>query len=435
MKMEDMVLASVDDHIVEPPDVFENHVPAKYKDRAPHVIRNGEGRDVWVIEGEEKGFGGMGAAAGRVMEERGNQGYLYEHLRKGCYDIDARIEDMNVNGLMSSLNFGSLPGFCGELFFKMEDKDFALVLVKAYNDWHIDEWCGAHPDRFIPQTIIPMWDAKLAAEEVARCAKKGSHAVTFSDNPHFHGFPSLHQDYWDPFWKACCDNKVTINLHIGSGQELKFPSPETPIDAAIITMPMSLVACAADLTYSPVLRKFPDIQFALSEGGIGWIPYFMERADYTYEMHHRWTRQDFGGTKPSELFRDHVATCFIDDKAGIMMRELIGIDNITFEVDYPHTDAQWPNSPEVLWESLTGCSDEDINKITHLNAMRLYNFDPFTKRKKEECTVAALRKEATHVNTTFISVGDMPPSEKSSGPITRDDIEKQLELSPLHQNN
>jgi Amidohydrolase len=146
--------------------------------------------------------------------------------------------------------------------------------------------------------------------------------------------------------------------------------------------------------WSRVLKNFPDIRIALSEGGTGWIPYFLDRLDRTYEMHHLWTGQDFGGRLPSEVFRQHFLTCFISDPVGVQLRDMIGIDNISWECDYPHSDSSWPEAPEELAGVLDGVPDDDVAKITHENAMRWFRYDPFAHRAKEDCTVGALRAES-----------------------------------------
>ena len=138
----------------------------------------------------------------------------------------------------------------------------------------------------------------------------------------------------------------------------------------------------------------PAIRIALSEGGSGWIPYFLDRLDRTYEMHHRWTGQDFGGRLPSEVFREHFLTCFIADPVGIELRHRIGVDNLAWECDYPHSDSSWPAPAEELEAVMAGVSDDEVDKITWENAARWYSFDPFAHRSRERCTVAALRAEA-----------------------------------------
>jgi hypothetical protein len=162
----------------------------------------------------------------------------------------------------------------------------------------------------------------------------------------------------------------------------------------ITLQPMNICQAAADLLWSRVIKNFPDIRFALSEGGTGWIPYFIDRLDRTYDMHHLWTGQDFGGRLPSEVFREHFLTCFIADPVGIQLRHQIGIENIAWECDYPHSDSSWPKAPEELALVATAVSDRELSLITYENACRWYSFDPFAHRAKERSTVAALRAEA-----------------------------------------
>ena len=122
---------------------------------------------------------------------------------------------------------------------------------------------------------------------------------------------------------------------------------------------------ATDLIWSPMFRKFPDMRLALSEGGIGWIPYFLERIDYQYQQHHTWTGQDFGDRLPSEVFDEHVLTCFIDDRFGVASRNFLNMDNVMWECDYPHSDSTWPFSPEELAGHLEGVNDHDVDRMSH----------------------------------------------------------------------
>ncbi|MCX6504422.1 MAG: amidohydrolase family protein [Actinobacteria bacterium] len=390
---EDLILVSVDDHVVEPPTLFDNHLPAKWKDAAPRSIRKDDGTDVWVFEGNEIPNIGLNAVAGRPPEEYNIEPTSYDMIRKGCYDIHERVLDMNRNGVLGSMCFPSFVQFCGQLFSKSSDLDTSLQLLRAYNDWHIDEWCGTYPGRFIPLSIPPIWDPQLMADEVRRVAKKGCHAVTFSENPFKLGWPHIFGDHWDPFFAACQDEGTIIALHIGSSSTMIEMAPGAPIDVMITLTPLNTMNAATDLLWSPVLRKFPDLQFALSEGGTGWIPYWLERIDYVYHQHHFWTGQDFGDKLPSQVAAEHFNYCFISDRIGIQDRHDVGIDAITWECDYPHSDSTWPNSPEMLTKQLDGVPDSEIAKMTYENAMRIYRFDPFAHRSKEKSTVAALRAE------------------------------------------
>ncbi|MCX5046379.1 amidohydrolase [Aldersonia sp. NBC_00410] len=403
MKMDDFVLVSVDDHLVEPPDLFDGHIPAKYKDDVPKLITREDGTNAWVFEGQEATNVGLNAVAGRPPDEYGAEPTKLSEIRDGCYKIDERIRDMNANGVAASLNFPSFPQFTGQYFARAKDKDLGLAVLKAYNDWHLDEWCGAHPGRMIPLALPPIWDPQLMADEVRRVAKKGCHAVTFSENPEKLGYPSLHSDHWDPFWQACNDENTVVCLHIGSSSSVVITSLDAPVDTMITLQPMSIVQCAADIIWSPLLRKFPDLTIALSEGGIGWIPYFLERIDRVYTMHRHWTHQDFKGRLPSEVFLERIVTCFIDDRFGIESRNKLNLDMVTWECDYPHSDSTWPLAPESLANYLQGVPDSDINKITHENALRLFSFDMFSHIPKEQLTVGALRAQATDVDLGFRS--------------------------------
>jgi predicted TIM-barrel fold metal-dependent hydrolase len=406
MKMDDLILVSVDDHIIEPPDMFHDFLPSRYADQAPRVVTD-EISDKWVFGEGEARSSGLNAVAGRPPEEYGLEPQTFEEMRVACFDVHERVKDMSANGVLASLNFPSMPRFCGQFFASRveQDAELALAVLQAYNDWHIEAWCGAYPDRFIPCTIPPIWDPELMAKEVHRTAAKGAHCVSFSVNPYALGLPSFHTDHWDPFWRACVDTGTVVTMHIGSGAIEAPSSPDAPMTVRITGSGISIYSTASDLVWSPIFRKFNDLRIALAEGGIGWIPYFLERADYTYEHHKAWTRPDLGGKLPSEVFKEHIITCFISDDFGIKNIDLLNEDMVTWECDYPHSDSTWPRSPESVWPSLQTLSDDQINKVTHENAMRLFSFDPYSLRSKERCTVGALRAEAEGHDVSLVSRG------------------------------
>lgn len=426
MKVEDLILVSVDDHLIEPINMFAGHLPLKYQGRAPKVVTGSTGAQFWEIDGRRAPGLGLNAVVGRPKEEYGWEPVAYDQVRAGCYDIDARIDDMNVNGVLGSLCFGSFPGFSGQRFQSIEDKDYALAVIRGYNDWHINDWCGKYPGRFIPLAHLPLWDPKLAAEEAARAASMGARTITFPDNPSLLNLPSLHSSSWDPLWRACVDDGLVVSTHIGSAGQPPYASDESPIPAWITSMPMSIANAAADWLFGPMWKKFPSLKIALSEGGIGWIPYFLERADFTHMQHGAWTNMDLGGRKPSEIFRQHFLTCFIDDVFGLKNRHDIGIETICWESDYPHSDSVWPKAPEYLLESVKNLSDDEINQITHLNVMREFRYDPFSILGRENCTVGALRSKAAHVSTEPVSRGGLNPLPDASRPVTSGDVRKIL---------
>jgi hypothetical protein len=427
MRIDDMVLVSVDDHVIEPPGMFERHIPARYKERAPRMVKSAAGDDMWSFEGKLLPNVGLNAVAGRPPEEYGFEPTRLSQMRPGCYDVAARIGDMNVNGVLASMCFPSFPSFAGKLFVQTQDKELSLAVLRAYNDWHVHEWAGAYPGRFIPLALLPLWDAKLAADELRRVSKLGCHAVSFSANPVDFGLPSIHKEFWMPLWQACSDEGAVLCMHIGTGGAMPFTSPEMPIDASIAATPVSIVNTAADWVFSQVLRDFPALKLALSEGGIGWIPYFLERCDYTYRHHHAWTHQDFGKKLPSDVFREHVLTCFIDDVVGVGLRREIGLANISWECDYPHSDSTWPRAPEILARSLEGVPDAEVDAITHANALRWFRLDSFARLGgRARCTVGALRAQAKDVDLSLRrGQGGKPPSA-SKRPVTTGDTMVQL---------
>jgi predicted TIM-barrel fold metal-dependent hydrolase len=398
MRVEDLILVSVDDHVVEPPDLFEGRLTGEYAERAPKLVRKDSGIDVWSFEGAELPNIGLNAVAGRPPEEYAMDPTSFDEMRSGCYDIHDRVKDMNANGVLGSMCFPSFPQFCGQLFARTAQHDaaFAEALVRAYNDWHIESWCGAYPGRFIPLSIPMMWDPEKMAAEVRRVAEKGCHAVTFSENPVHLGYPSIHSGHWDPFFAACEDVDMVVCVHIGSSSKMVITAPDAPMDVLITLSPVNIVQAAADFVWSPVPKKFPRLKYALSEGGIGWIPYFRERIDYTYERHRFWTGQDMGDRRPSQVFDEQVVVCWIDDPVGVEMRHRMNVDMITWECDYPHSDSTWPQSPEQFMKQMQAAraSDEDVDKISHRNAMRLFSYDPFSVLGRERCTVGALRAQA-----------------------------------------
>jgi predicted TIM-barrel fold metal-dependent hydrolase len=346
MNVDDLILVSVDDHLVEPPDMFDGHIPAKYKGDAPRVVRHDDGSDVWVFNGEIISNPALNALAGRPPEEFGIEPTAYDEMRPGCWDVHERVKDMNAGGVLGSMCFPTFPGYSARLFAGSPDKDLALAVLQAYNDWHIDDWCAAYPGRFIPMALPVLWDPELAAAEVHRVAAKGCHSMSFTENPATLGYPSFHSPHWDPFWTALCDEEMVLSIHLGSSGKLVITADDAPIDVTMTLMPMNMCTAAADLLWSRVIREFPGMRIALSEGGSGWIPYFMDRVDRIYETHHVWTGQDFGDKLPSEVFREHFLTCFVADRVGIVHRHDIGIDAIAWESDYPHPDSSWPLAPE-----------------------------------------------------------------------------------------
>lgn len=427
MNMNDMIIISVDDHISEPPDLFDRHLSGKDLETAPKFVTDENGKSAWIYQGIFMPSVGLNAVVGRPLEEYGMEPNSLEEMRKGVYNVHARIDDMNANGIAASLNFATCVGLDAGKFHKAPDKKLALTHLRAYNDWHIDEWCGAYPGRFIPCAVLPTWDMKATVEEIRRISAKGCTSISLNENPTMQNLPSIHNEYWKPMWRAIEEEDLTINLHIGTGNPVPHASAETPIEAWITTMPMSSVIGAADWLNLSALHEH-NLKISLTEASIGWVPYFLERADFAHSRHQYWTHNHFNGMKPSELFKKHFMLCFIDDDYGLSNLDRLNEDLVAYECDYPHSDSLWPEVPEYLWRSIKKLSDRQIDKITHLNAMRWFRFDPFKYHDKSELTVGALRAKAAAdgVDTRVASASGASPLAKGEArrPVTSGDVMK-----------
>jgi predicted TIM-barrel fold metal-dependent hydrolase len=390
----DLVLISVDDHTVEPPDMFVGRVPAKFADDAPRIVEDSDGSCSWVYDGMKLPNIGLNAVAGRPNDEWGFEPSRFEDMRTGCYDVDARVDDMNASGVLASVCFPSFPTISGALFTFRGEHEISEVMVRAYNDWHIEDWCGRHPDRFIPMGILPLWDPALAAAEVNRLAAAGCRAVTVPQHIGAYGQPPWQDPQWDVLWEAICEHNAVVNIHIGTGGGVPVPSDLTSYIAYNSMLALDTGRFTADLLFSPVVQKFPTIKFALSEGGIGWIPFLLERFEDVYSRQRAWTGDDLGdGRSPTDVFRANFLSCFIRDRVGIEMRHRIGVETICWEMDYPHSDSSWPDAPEQLAEQLDGCTPDEVEAITWGNAARAFGYDGVDRLGRQNCTVAALREK------------------------------------------
>jgi predicted TIM-barrel fold metal-dependent hydrolase len=382
-------LISVDDHVLEPAHLWTDRIAAKDRDRAPHMVVEGD-MDFWVYDGKRYPSSGLSAVAGKSKEEFSPEPVTYAEMRPGCYDAKARIEDMDRAGILASLCFPTITRFCGQLFLEASDREFGFVCLQAYNDWMIEEWCGAAPGRYIPLILIPMWDPPLAAKEMERCAAKGATAFAFSENPAPIGLPTIHDRnrYWDPVMAAASDLEMVVSMHVGSSSQVPQIAPDSPFMANLAWGAVRTSGAMLSWLFSGLFTRFPGLKIALSEGEIGWMPYFLERAEQVLDkqrfwvqrgvtfMEHASTDVDLNTINIRELFRDHVFGCFIEDHHGIASIAEIGEDNIMCETDYPHSDSTWPNCITVV-KKIIGHLPADVQyKILRGNAEKLYRFTP-----------------------------------------------------------
>jgi predicted TIM-barrel fold metal-dependent hydrolase len=389
-------IVSVDDHVVEPPHVWQRWLPAQYRDRGPRSERRGIGHmkhiaggayeqtfdpdgpqaDCWIYEDLVYINKRHVAAVGYERDEMEMVPITYDEMRPGCWDPQARLADMDVNHVEASLCFPTFPRFCGQTFSEGHDKDLGLACIKAYNDWMVEEWCGGSGGRLIPLTIIPLWDAALAADEVHRNAARGCRAVCFSEIPPHLGLPSIHSGYWDPFFAACDETGTVVNMHIGSSSRMPATSGDAPVAVAATLSFANAMMSMTDYLFSGVLVRFPDLKLAYSEGQMGWVPYILERADDVWDQHRAWAGvRDIVPRLPSTYYYDHIVCCFFRDRTGLASLGVIGEDNVTFETDYPHTDSTWPDTLQVAEEMMAGLPQATVEKICRGNAIKLFQLD------------------------------------------------------------
>jgi len=400
-------IISVDDHVIEPADVWTSRLPARYVERGPRIVRqnirsmrmippgtyeidvdpSGEPADCWLYEDRIIYVHKSHVAIPNKAVPNGDPWKFdkskmdldcltYEDMWPGNYDPKARVKDLELANVEASLGFPTMPRFCGQTFLEAPDRDLALLCVKAYNDWMYDEWCGGSEGRLIPLGIVPLWDAHLAAAEVRRNAARGFRAIAFSEIPSHLGLPSIHSGYWDPMFEACHETRTTVCMHIGSSSRMPATSEDAPIAVTATLTFNNAMGSLADYLFSGLFAKYPNLRVAYSEGQIGWIPYVLERADDVWATHDGWmhTRKRVP-EPPSTYFADHVFGCFFRDDHGLRSIHEIGVNNVTYETDYPHTDTTWPHTGELVEKMMAGVPDELVYKILRGNALNMLSLD------------------------------------------------------------
>ncbi len=400
-------IISVDDHVVEPAHVWQTWLPQRWRAQGPQVQRRRWGAfthkpgakyemhedpeglwgDAWYYEDQliyvHKRFVAIPLDATPPGEVRPFDrskmvmtALTYDEMRPGCYDRDARVEDLALNWVDGSLPFPTFPRFCGQTFMEGTDRDLGLACVRAYNDWMVEEWCAPSGGVNIPLCLMPLWDANLAAEEITRNAERGVRAVCFSELPTRLGLPSIHSGDWDPVFAVCNDLGVTLCMHIGSSSTNPAASPDAPAAVGGTLAFNNSMASLADWLFSGKLIEYPRLKLAYSEGQIGWIPYVLERADTVWEHHDSWQHsKERIPDPPSTYYYGRVFGCFTADRHGLASLAEVGEDNICFETDYPHTDTTWPDSRAYVEALVQGMDPKVAYKILRGNAIRMLELD------------------------------------------------------------
>jgi predicted TIM-barrel fold metal-dependent hydrolase len=292
-------------------------------------------------------------------------------MRPGCYDIEARVRDMDIGGIWASVNFpSSITGFCGRVFFNAKDREVGLACIEAWNNWLFQEWHQAYPERIVPMGITYLADTEWAVRELHRMADLGFTSVTLPERPHAIGLPPLFdRNHWDPIIQACVDTDMVISLHVASSGGYPSPpgAPSLQLGATMFGQ-LSLAACAEWL-WSGYPKDFPTLRIAMSEGGIGWVPMLLDRLDNIID------RSGYGlgwDERPADILKRNFWFCTIDDPSTIDLRHRIGVENICVEVDYPHGDGTWPDTQLEIEKYWGHIPDDELRMMCCENAAKLY---------------------------------------------------------------
>ena len=370
------MIVSVDDHLVEPAHLFEGRMPTALADAAPHIEVSEDGTEAWIFDGQRHPQIGLNAVVGRPKEEWSMEPANFSDMRRGCWDPVARLADMDVDGVWASLHYPSLiAGFCGSSFSRCSDQNLGLACVRAWNDWHLEEWVGPRTDRFIPLQIPWLNDPEIAAAEVRRNAERGFRAVSFLEQPVDMGLPSLHTGHWDPFLRACEETGTVVSLHCASSGWSASRSPYAPLELLTTLFPVNALVTCADWLWSGVPVRFPELRICLAESGIDWVPMLVNRIDYV--MDHSatglsaWTDPE---RHPSEVLRDAFWFGVIDLTSSLVLRDEIGVGHIVLESDYPHADSTWPDTSTRAAGALAALPPEEADAISWGNAAQLFDF-------------------------------------------------------------
>jgi uncharacterized protein len=373
-----------DTHITEPPDVWTARVStAKWGDSVPHVRRQGP-RDVWFIRDEPvgaPGFTTMAGFDGSIPD--GPKGY--DDVLQSSWDAHARLAHMDAEGIYAQVLYPNVGGFGSGGFLKLKEPELMLECVRAYNDFLID-WCSADPKRLIPVAAMPFWDVGECVKEVERAVAKGHRAVLAASQPDAWGEPPLGSQHWDPFWAAVQETGVPISFHIGGGDlsEL-FVDPHglgmranfARVSSMIF---MQNVTCIADLIFGGVCHRFPELKLVSVESGVGWIPSYLEAADWQFVNSETRREHPEYDLLPSEYFRRQIYGCFWFECQGARAALEAFPDNLMWETDFPHPTCQHPGLQGGLAEhpadyaerAFEGVPDATIERVLHDTAAKLY---------------------------------------------------------------
>ena len=380
-------IISADTHILEPPDIWKNHLPSKYQDDAPRLVKDHQGGDAWQFGNADPDPIGLVSTPGKRFEEFKWWGVSYDDIRPACFNGKERLVDMDMDGLDAEIHFP--PQRTIGHWLGHPDQDISLAGIDAYNDFLWTEWMASDPERLIGLMQVPNLSVDKGIEYLKRSKEVGFKGVVISSWPS--GGETISEDD-DRFWEVAEDLNVTIAIHIrlvsrDAGvkrfQAGKAISPGVSDrtkaqKAKAIGGLSSVFSVTPDLIgqfiFTGVFDRFPKLQVVWVETGVGWIPHFVEQMDDRYWRNRGWGEIDIKH-EPSFYWFNNMAATFMVDFNGVMQRHSVGVDNMLWSTDYPHHGNDFPYSRKVINEMMTDVPADEREKILAGNAVRLWHLE------------------------------------------------------------
>ncbi|MEA2642812.1 MAG: hypothetical protein QOF51_4206 [Chloroflexota bacterium] len=375
-------LISADSHVVIDRDAYTRRMSAdRWGDRIPQVVEtthNGARVDAWRVDGKLFSVGRGVVNCPAAMDDPAAHRYpqRWEEVPRRAFDPLERMEALDADGVDAEVLFANDPA--RSAFYQFKDAAFELACVQAYND-ALAEWRQAS-ERYIPLGVIPyLGDVAATVAEVERVAELGHRGIEIQADPSsaVKGVPHINDPYWYPLWDACQELELPIHLHESGGLagSMNFPrwsGYSAPAYHTTMTVPTCSFPAQffPNLIFSGLADRFPRLKWVSAETGIGWVPYVLEGCDYEWERRHLWTEGLL--TRPSDVFRRQIYVNFFFEVANVPLRHWIGIDNIMWESDYPHTASNFPHSREYVERALHNVPADERTKMLFENAMRVY---------------------------------------------------------------
>lgn len=379
----DTLVIDTDTHLTEPRDLWTSRAPKKYVDRVPRVEVI-DGRDTWVMDGLVLGMAGSSSAVDLNGTKKFGMSFIgdgFAEIHEAAWNVDARIALMDDLGIWAQIVYPNTFGFGGQKFIEIQDADLRLATVQTFNDAsaEMQERSGG---RLFGMAIMPWWDVDLSVAEIRRCAAMGIRGINSGTGPHLAGLPDLGQPYWDPMWDVCAELQMPVNFHIGASSDTmswfgSSPWPSHDLDTKLgigsAMMYLSNGSVMANLIFSGVLERHPDVQFVSVESGVGWIPFFLQSLDYQQVQSMPGTYGTKFSLTPTEYFKRQMHACFWFETSGVAESvAALGDTNVMFETDYPHPTCLYPESLPLARRSLEQLPELSRRRIMGDNAIKLY---------------------------------------------------------------